>query len=215
MSLRVVVTGRGEAIGKSKRTHKHDYFLKHYKDKRAIFDIVENNRTKEYVFRGVFEYDMGELTENKRIWNKTTDFLDVPSQKKVIDADPFGEIYIIGAIAASKNDIFGVARAEGISPNRISIVDYDEAKTFERDLVGKTQVCVVFLGPTPHKTVQTGSYSSLITSLEDNSEEIPATLVRLSTSGNLKITKSNLKDELKRLITIGRINRDNCIEAST
>lgn len=195
--------------GTMKSTHSHEYFIKNYQEKRAIFDIIENNRIRKYVFRGVFQHDIEESAENKMFWKKIADFLNVPSQKKTsIDADLLGEIYIIGELELPKKDIIGVAKAEGIFKDRIRFFDYDEAKKFERDLVGKRDVCAVFFGPTPHKTIQTGNYSSLITSIEAQKEEIPAEIVRLSASGKLKITKSNFRKELKRLIENGKINND-------
>lgn len=42
---------------------------------RAIFDMIEKNRSREYVFLGIFKFDCEHSTNDKRIWKKDMELI--------------------------------------------------------------------------------------------------------------------------------------------
>ncbi len=125
--------------------------------------------------------------------------------------NPMGKIMVIGALAASQEQLLGVAKDIGFKKDRFRFLDYDEAKSYNyNNLQYSRTFCLVLIGPTPHKTTGTNDSRSLVSELENHPDMYPQTK-RLSTAnGELKISKSNFRMTLEALIRCGAICPDVC-----
>ncbi|AVP54610.1 hypothetical protein C3B72_05510 [Clostridium tetani] len=107
---------------------------------------------------------------------------------------PNGDIYILGDLSIKDNIVYQIFKDLSIDVNRVKIVKgYNEFKTynfnrFQHDY----SVRLIFVGPMPHSTQDKGDYSSIISRIEQ--EEGFPKIVRLGVEGNLKVTKTNLKE---------------------
>jgi hypothetical protein len=107
---------------------------------------------------------------------------------------PNGYIYIFGDLRIKDNIVRQIFKDLNIDDCRVKIVsEYDELKNYNFDRFQyNPSVRLIFVGPMPHSTKGKGDYSSVIAKMEQ--EEGFPKIVRLGTEGNLKVTKTNLKD---------------------
>ena len=81
-------------------------------------------------------------------------------------------------------------------------LDYESLKNFNYSQLQWNASCrLVLTGPSPHKTVGTGEFSSMIVAMEKTSGY--PEVIRLQTGNELKITKQNFKGTLQRLLDEG------------
>lgn len=109
-----------------------------------------------------------------------------------------GKIVVIGDSSVKEKDLLGIAKEYGIEKYQIEFVlDYESTKNYNYKKLQYTDVYqVVFVGPMPHKTVDTGNSSSMISEMEKQPEVYPR-IIRLNCGYNgLKITKSNFREAL-------------------
>jgi len=111
-----------------------------------------------------------------------------------------GKIVIIGESDVPEKVLTGVAKQLGLDKSRFEFcLDYEKAKSFNcKKMQYKPQYRAVLFGPVPHSTISKGIHSSMITELESN-KGYPK-VVRLNSNERLKITKSNFKQALEKLI---------------
>ncbi len=116
---------------------------------------------------------------------------------------PEGKIVVFGDAQARPKDLYGVAKSLGIAKERIEFVSHDEAIRYDyRMLEYNHAVVAVMFGAIPHSTRGTGTGSSVIARMEKQRDVYPP-VIRLSANGTLKITKSNFRENLERLIEQG------------
>jgi hypothetical protein len=134
------------------------------------------------------------------------DMGDLATQQSVTaweDSLPYGKIIIFGEAAARENDIVKSIISQGISKDRVELhLGYDELKRYN---IGKLQYNsayrLILVGSLPHSTNGKDSYSSVIARMEQ--EEGFTKVVRLTSNGQLKITKTNIKEAVQREIESG------------
>lgn len=107
---------------------------------------------------------------------------------------PNGDIYILGDLSIKDNIVYQIFKDLSIDVNRVKIVKgYNEFKTYNFNRFQyDTSVRLIFVGPMPHSTRGKGEYSSVIAKME-REEGFPK-IVRIGVEGNLKVTKTNLKE---------------------
>lgn len=116
---------------------------------------------------------------------------------------PAGQIVVLGASEVKKEKLLGVAKALGISKDRVELcLDYEELVRYNyRKLQYEPKYRVVLVGPMPHSTAGTGNFRSSISAIE-NEPGYPK-VVELRAGDELKITKSNFADALQGLLADG------------
>lgn len=116
-----------------------------------------------------------------------------------------GKIAIIGASEVKDSHLKKTAESVGISRERLELfTEYDRIKNYNfKALQHNSKYSAVLLGPMPHSTSGTGAYSSAIAALE--SENGYPYVSRLMKDGQLKITKTVVRQTLQDLIAQGYI----------
>ena len=106
----------------------------------------------------------------------------------------------IGASEVKENVLNGIIKNLGIDKSRFEFcLDYDKAKTFQYSkLRYNPNYRVVIFGPVPHSSTGKNDSSSVIAEMK-NHEGYPRVEV-LSGNNAVKITKSNFKDTLNKLV---------------
>lgn len=119
------------------------------------------------------------------------------------DSLSHGKIIVFGEAAARENDIVKSITSQGVSKDRVELhLGYDEFKRYRfGDLQYNSAYRLILAGPLPHSTNDKGGYSSVIARMEQ--EEGFTKLVKLSSNGRLKITKTNIKEAVQREIESG------------
>lgn len=122
----------------------------------------------------------------------------LPQNKVLVNTDKM--IVVIGQSNAKVEKLIGVAKELGFRKEQfIFCLDYDEAKTFQyKKMQYSPKYAAILIGAVPHSTKDKGSFSSIISALEQQEGYPP--VIRVG-SNNLKITKSSFKDSLLNLIS--------------
>ena len=129
--------------------------------------------------------------------------------------NPMGDILVIGALAAPQDKLLGIAKDMGYRKQRFRFLDYEEAKSYDyRNLQYSRSVCLVLVGPTPHKTMGTGDSRSLVSELENHPDMYPRTERLSASNGDLKVSKNNFRAALAGLTRSGAICPDICDAAT-
>lgn len=112
-----------------------------------------------------------------------------------------GKIVVIGASEAKEDVLTSIARKVGIDKAHFEFcLDYHEAQKYNyRKLQYASQYRVVLFGAVPHSAVGKRDGSSIITEME-SCNGYPR-IERLWSNGAMKITKSNFKAMLEKLLT--------------
>ena len=120
--------------------------------------------------------------------------------KDYYETYPDGKIVIIGQSAFKKKDLIQSINKLGINKDRFELcLDYNDAKNFDyKKMQYNPKYRVIMVGPIPHSSVGKGSSGSAISEME-NKEGFPK-VIRLCTSNELKMTKSNVLKELNKLV---------------
>lgn len=127
-------------------------------------------------------------------------FDDLVCKSPTYETDKEGKIVVVGASEVKENVLYGIIKSLGIDKNRFEFcLDYDRAKTFRYSkLRYNPNYRVVIFGPVPHSSTGKNDSSSVIAEMK-NHEGYPRVEV-LSGNNTVKITKSNFKDTLDKLI---------------
>ena len=131
---------------------------------------------------------------------------DLIKQEEHFESYKDGRIVVIGCGELNEIQIKAIASKLGIDKKRIECcLDYEAIQKYDyRKLQYRAAYRVVLCGPMPHSTAGKGNSSSVIAEMEANPEKYPR-VVRLQANGALKITKSNLKEQLEKLLKEGYI----------
>ena len=122
------------------------------------------------------------------------------SKQTFYETNKKGKIVVIGASEVKENILVGIIKDFGLDKNRFEFcLDYDKAKTFQyKKFQYNPDYRVVIFGPVPHSSTGKKDSSSVIAEMK-NHEGYPRIEI-LSGNNEVKITKSNFKAVLVRLI---------------
>lgn len=154
-------------------------------------DVIE-----EVTARITFANRTGELDSLLKNWG-----LDkLLKRQTVYETYKGGKIVVIGASEIKENILIGIAKKFGIDESRFEFcLDYDGAKTYSyKKLQYNPNYRVVVFGAVPHSSTGKKDSSSVIAEMK-NHEGYPRVEV-LSANKEVKITKSNFKKLLNRLV---------------
>ncbi|CAI3448397.1 hypothetical protein CIRMBP1229_01872 [Enterococcus cecorum] len=125
---------------------------------------------------------------------------DLVQGDKDLNSYPNGKIVVIGGTDIKEKVFLGVAKELGLSRDRFEFcLDYKKIQKYEfNKLQYNSNYRVVLFGPAPHSSQGKGKSSSVITEME-KSQGYPRA-IRLQSSNELKISKTNFREALKQLI---------------
>jgi hypothetical protein len=141
-----------------------------------------------------------ELEQITEAYTKAGEDVDETGRRESPIAIERLKVLVLGAIQVKKKDIFGILKRLGVEKRNIHFVGYDEAKTLKID--SWQYNCPydgILIGPVPHSSSGTGSYSSLVERLK-NEEGFPPTMEARTDAGGLKITKSSFRSSMTKLL---------------
>jgi hypothetical protein len=124
------------------------------------------------------------------------------------EALPTGKILVFSGQRVRVKDLLGVAKNLGISKERFEFYNYEQSKIYPYyRLEYSSLVSAVLFGAVPHKTTGNDEFNSVISSLEHKAREgvVYARVLRLSANNELKLTKTNFRSALIRLISEGSV----------
>lgn len=126
------------------------------------------------------------------------------------DTLPFGKILVIGDPAMSIDDMSGCFKSYGIMKDRVEYISFEAFKNYNIGrLEYSTDYRLILIGPVSHKAKGMGKVRSSISSLEDNPNITKVKRIQAkSSSNNLKITKSALKEAIEEEIESGYLEID-------
>lgn len=118
----------------------------------------------------------------------------------IYETDKNGKIVVIGASEVKENILNGIIKSCGLNQERFEFcLDYTKAKTYAyKKLQYNPNYRLVIFGAVPHSS--TGKYESSSVIAEMKSHEGYPRVEVLSSNSEVKITKSNFKELLNRLI---------------
>ena len=116
-----------------------------------------------------------------------------------------GKIVVVGGTEVKENVLLSIAKEMGLDKNRFEFcLDYNQVQKYDfKKMQYAPQYRIILFGPTPHSGVAKGDSGSVIAELE----KAPAypRVERLMSGTELKITKSNFREMLGKLIEEGYI----------
>lgn len=111
-----------------------------------------------------------------------------------------GKIVVIGAPTVKEKDLKAIAEDLGIDKNRFEFcLDYDKAQKYQfNKLKNNEKYRLILFGAVPHSTSDRSDSNSIIVELESNNDY--PRVERLISGNELKITKTNFRTTLQRLL---------------
>ena len=111
-----------------------------------------------------------------------------------------GKIVVIGGSDVKEEVLLSIAKTLGLAKNRFEFcLDYKQIQKFDfRKMQYAPQYRIILFGPAPHSGHGKGDSGSIIAELEKSSAY--PRVERLTSGSELKITKSNFREMLERLI---------------
>ena len=138
---------------------------------------------------------------------------DLFPQKENLEWDgafPDGKIVVFGESRVSERDIIKSIESVGIT-NVSERVDlrlgyYDRScEDFIRTLRYNNKYRLILVGPMPHSTTATGNFSSALTMMQ--STDGYTKVIPLKANGELKITKTNIKQAVQSAVDSGYLEK--------
>lgn len=122
------------------------------------------------------------------------------AKSSAYDTEKNGKIVVIGASEVKENVLIGIIKELGLNKDRFEFcLDYKDAKTYPyKKLQYDTNYRAVLFGPVPHSSTGKKDSSSVIAEMREK-EGYPRVEI-LNGNNAIKITKSNFKRTLSRLI---------------
>ena len=119
------------------------------------------------------------------------------------DSLPNGKIIVLGESSIKEREIIASITNQGISKDRIELhLGYVEFKNYNFNrLQYNSAYRLILVGPLPHSTRDKDDYSSVIAKMEQ--EDGYTKIVRLISNEQLKMTKTNIKEAIRRKIDLG------------
>lgn len=111
-----------------------------------------------------------------------------------------GKIVVVGGTDVKEEVLLSIAKSMGLDKNRFEFcLDYKQIQKFDfRKMQYAPQYRLILFGPAPHSGHGKGDSGSIVAELE-KSPAYPR-VERLISGNELKITKSNFRDMLERMI---------------
>lgn len=133
-------------------------------------------------------------------------FDDFLQPATVYETNKNGKIVVIGDSHVKESKLLGVIKELGLNPDSFEFcLDYEKAKTYPyKKLRYDPNYRLVLFGPVPHNSSGKQHSSSVIAEMKSH-EGYPRIEV-LNANNAVKITKSNFKDILERLIETNYIS---------
>ncbi|WP_204215311.1 hypothetical protein [Erysipelatoclostridium sp. An173] len=125
---------------------------------------------------------------------------DLLNSESTYETNKDGKIVVIGQTEVKPNVLQGIIKSLNLDKSRFEFcLDYNGSKTYNyKKLQYSPNYRVVMVGPIPHSSVGKNNSSSVIAEMK-NKEGYPR-IETLHDSNELKITKSNFKSTLEKLI---------------
>lgn len=122
------------------------------------------------------------------------------SNQSSYETDRDGKIVVVGASEVKENILSGIIKSFGLDKNRFEFcLDYNKTKTYPyKKLRYNPDYRVIIFGAVPHSSTGKNDSSSVIAEMK-NHEGYPRVEV-LSGNNEVKITKSNFKEAVHRLM---------------
>lgn len=119
------------------------------------------------------------------------------------DSLPNGKIIVLGESAIKEREIIASITGQGISKDRIELhLGYEEFKNYNFNrLQYNSTYRLILVGPLPHSTKDKEDCSSIIAKMEQ--DDGYTRVVRLVSNEQLKMTKTNVKEAIRREIESG------------
>ena len=96
-------------------------------------------------------------------------------------------------------EIYKVTAEMGIRKEQLELcLEYKKAAAYNIEKLKNNKYAAVLVGPMPHSGAGKGSYSSIITAMENTAGYPPVFLI---VNNGMKITKSSLKRALRQVMT--------------
>ncbi|MEE1291585.1 MAG: hypothetical protein UHW86_11225 [Spirochaetota bacterium] len=158
----------------------------------------------------------GTLFELLREWQieipNSSNNINEENKEKFV-SNPFGKILIIGESSVKQNHIlglikecFGLDNKEALKKFNLKL-NYDDILHFNCEKINKNSYSVILAGPMPHSAPGKSDSSSVLANLEKNENgSYPPVYRLMDSSGQLKITKENIKEKINELIKNGVVN---------
>lgn len=109
------------------------------------------------------------------------------------------KIIVFGRTEVKQNILDAIAKDLGIQPDRIDYISYDDTTNYDiSNLEYSNKYSDILVGPVPHKAKNMGDYSSMIESIEANTECFPPLIRVTDETGTLRISKTSFKTALLR-----------------
>ena len=109
------------------------------------------------------------------------------------------KIAVLGQSSISSNEIYKVAAELGIRKEQLELcLEYKKAAAYNVEKLKNNKYAAVLVGPMPPSGAGKGSYSSIITAMENTAGYPP--VFRIGNNG-MKITKSSLKRAFRQVMT--------------
>lgn len=116
-----------------------------------------------------------------------------------------GKVLLLGVPPAMRKSVPGIAKKLGLEAKRFEMVEYEDVTNYPfRNLQYVPTYAVILAGAVPHKACDIEGDSGILAHLENHRERYPQ-VVRLEAGGELKVTKTNLREALERLLRNGII----------
>lgn len=117
------------------------------------------------------------------------------------------KIIVFGRTEIKQNILDAIAKDLGIHPERIDYISYDDTTNYDiSNLEYSNKYSDILVGPVPHKAKNMGDYSSMIESIEANSECFPPLIRVTDETGTLRISKTSFKTALSKTQLFKELN---------
>ena len=149
----------------------------------------------------------GELSELLEKLN-----IELPTKQTVVEktdeyiSNPLGKILVIGESSVKIGNLLKLMKDEFCMDNRTTgkrfdfVLNYKDINHYDFNRINKNDYAAVLAGPMPHCAVGKGEYSSVLVKMESNDTGSYPPVYRLNSNGQLKITKDNFRERVRKLI---------------
>ena len=154
----------------------------------------------------------GTLVDLLKEWKlEIPNYLEKENEDNFV-SNPYGKILIIGESCFKQNHMLGLLKENFGLDNREALrkfdlkLKYEDILHFSVEKINKNSYSVILAGPMPHSAPGKADCSSVLSFLEKNeSGSFPPVFRLMDSSGQLKVSKENVKITLEGLIQKGMI----------